>query len=50
MPEAINKAIEALDNIVEARRGGGDGVLDNARLHDGFRRVPDAKKAGASVG
>lgn len=46
VPKAIDKAIEALGNIGEARRGGGEGVLDNARLHDGFRRVPDAKKAG----
>ena len=46
VPEAIDKAIEALGNIVEARRGGGEGVLDNARLHGGFRRVPDAKQAG----
>ena len=45
VPEAIDKATETLDNIVEARCGGGDGVRDNARLHDGFRRVPDAKKA-----
>jgi ATP-dependent Lon protease len=45
MPEAVDKAIESLSNIAEARRGGGDVVLDNARLHDGFRRVPDAKKA-----
>ena len=49
VPEAIDKAIEALDNIVEARRGGGEGVLENARLHDGFRRVPDAKKAGRQL-
>ena len=45
MPEAIDKVTEALGNMVEARRGGGEGVLENARLHDGFRRVPDAKKA-----
>jgi ATP-dependent Lon protease len=49
MPEAIDKAIEALGNIAEARRGGGDGVLDNARMHDGFRRVPDVKKAGRQL-
>ena len=49
VPEVIDKAIEALGNMVEARRGGGDGVLDNARLHDGFRRVPDAKKAGRQL-
>ena len=49
VPKAIDKAIEALDNIVEARRGGGEGVLENARLHDGFRRVPDAKKAGRQL-
>ena len=49
VPEAIDKAIEALGNMVEARRGGGEGVLDNARLHDGFRRVPDAKKAGRQL-
>ena len=49
VPKAIDKAIEALDNMVEARRGGGEGVLENARLHDGFRRVPDAKKAGRQL-
>ena len=49
VPEAIDKANVALDNMVEARRGGGEGVLDNARLHDGFRRVPDAKKAGRQL-
>ena len=48
-PEAIYKATEALGNMVETRRGGGEGVLDNARLHDGFRRVPDAKKAGRQL-
>lgn len=47
--EAIDKATEALGNIAEARRSGGEGVLDNARLHDGFRRVPDAKKAGRQL-
>lgn len=45
MPEAIDKAIETLGNIREDRRSGGDAVLDNARMHDGFRRVPDAKRA-----
>ena len=49
VPEAIDKATEALGNMVEARRGGGDGVLDNARLHNGFRLVPDAKKAGRQL-
>ena len=49
VPEAIDKATEAIGNMVEARRGGGEGVLDNARLHDGFRRVPDAKKAGRQL-
>ena len=49
VPEAIDKAIESLDNIAEARRGGGEGVLENARLLDGFRRVPDAKKAGRQL-
>ena len=49
VPKAIDKAIEALGNIAEARRGGGEGVLENARLHDGFRRVPDAKKAGRQL-
>ncbi len=49
VPKAIDKAIEALDSIVEARRGGGEGVLENARMHDGFRRVPDAKKAGRQL-
>ena len=49
VPEAIDKAIEALGNIREDRRGGGDGVLDNARMHDGFRRVPDAKQASRQL-
>ena len=49
VPKATDKAIEALDNMVEARRGGGEGVLDNARMHDGFRCVPDAKKAGRQL-
>ena len=49
VPEAIDKAIESLDNMVEARRGGGEGVLENARLHDGLRRVPDAKKASRQL-
>jgi ATP-dependent Lon protease len=49
VPEAIDKAIEAIGNMAEARRSGGEGVLDNARLHDGFRRVPDAKKAGRQL-
>ena len=35
--------------MAEGRRSGGEGVLDNARLHDGFRRVPDAKKAGRQL-
>ena len=48
-PEAIDKATEALGNIVEARRGGGEGVLENARMHDGFRYVPNAKKAGRQL-
>ncbi len=30
VPEAIDKAIEALGNLREDRRGGGDSVLDNA--------------------
>ena len=47
--EAIDKATEALGNMVVARRGGGEGVLENARLHDGFRRVPDAKQAGRQL-
>ena len=47
--EAIDKATETIGNMAEARRGGGDGVLDNARMHDGFRRVPDAKKAGRQL-
>ena len=49
VPEAIDKATEALGNMAEARRSGGEGILDNARLHDGFRRVPDAKKAGRQL-
>ncbi len=47
--EAIDKATEALGNIAEARRSGGEGVLDNARLHNGFRRVPDAEQAGRQL-
>jgi ATP-dependent Lon protease len=49
VPEAIDKATEAIGNMAEARRGGGEGVLDNALLHDGFRGVPDAKQAGRQL-
>lgn len=48
-PEATNKAIEALSNVKDDRRAGGDRVLENARMHDGFRSVPDASKAGRNL-
>jgi len=41
--------IDALSNVKDDRRAGGDRVLENARMHDGFRSVPDASKAGRNL-
>lgn len=48
-PEATDKAIDALSNVKDDRRAGGDRVLENARMHDGFRSVPEARKAGLQL-
>lgn len=44
-PDAIDKAMVAVDNLSAERKAGSDLFLENARLDDGFRDVPDAIKA-----
>lgn len=48
-PDATDKAIEALGDIKDDRKAGGDRALENARMHDGFRSVPDTVKASAQL-
>lgn len=44
--ELIAKALTKMSSIKEEKKAGGDRVLANAQFNNGFRFVPDTRKAG----
>ena len=48
-PDAMDKAMVAVANIAADKRAGSDHILENARLDEGFRAVPDTVKAGKKL-
>lgn len=47
--DATDKAIEAMGDISNDRKAGGDRALENARMNDGFRAVADTVRAGVRL-
>lgn len=45
-PESIANALEKMCDLKDEKKTGGDRILANAQSNDGYRCVPDIKKAG----
>lgn len=48
-PESVAEALDMMCNLREEKKAGGDRILENALLNDGYRSVPNAKKAGLKL-
>jgi ATP-dependent Lon protease len=44
-PSKVDSALQQLLELNQDKRAGGDRILENALLNDGFREIPNAKKA-----
>jgi len=48
-PESIANALEKMCDLKDEKKAGGDRILTNAQSNDGYRCVPDVKKAGLKL-
>jgi ATP-dependent Lon protease len=48
-PEQVGLAMKQLLEMNQEKRAGGERILDNALLNDGFRIIPNAKKASVRL-
>lgn len=48
-PESIAKALEMMGELKDEKKASGDRVLENAQFNEGYRSVPDTKKAGLKL-
>lgn len=48
-PESVAKALEMMGELKEEKKAGGDRVLENAQFNEGYRSVPDTRKAGLKL-
>lgn len=48
-PGKVQSAMEQLCELSQEKRAGGERVLGNALLNDGFRQLPDAKRASKEL-
>jgi len=47
--EAVSKAFTRMDEIKDEKKTGGDHILENAQFNNGYRTVPDVRKAWAKL-